>query len=104
MQVCTPIEAAHALERGDWTVVDVREAQELALVRIEAAQHVPLSEFVERYAEIPTARPIALMCHHGGRSAQAQAFLATKGITETLNVDGGIDRWAVEVDSSLNRY
>ncbi|MEL7311453.1 MAG: rhodanese-like domain-containing protein [Pseudomonadota bacterium] len=104
MQICTPTEAAQALADGTWTIVDVREAPELEVVQIAGALHVPLSEFVERFDEIPTTLPIALMCHHGGRSAQAQAFLATKGITRTLNIDGGIDRWAIDVDSSLNRY
>lgn len=104
MQICTPADAAQALEQDTWTVVDVREAAELEIVSVDGTQHLPLSELVERFAEIPTDRPIALMCHHGGRSAQAQTFLATKGITDTLNIDGGIDRWAVEVDSSLDRY
>ncbi|MEO1325992.1 MAG: rhodanese-like domain-containing protein [Pseudomonadota bacterium] len=104
MRECSPADAAAALERGDWTLVDVREPEELSLVSIDGAMNVPLSEITERYVEIPTDRPIALMCHHGGRSAQALAYLATHGITDTMNVVGGIDRWALTVDESLNRY
>ncbi|MEM6817393.1 MAG: rhodanese-like domain-containing protein [Pseudomonadota bacterium] len=104
MRECSPADAAAALSNGDWTLVDVREPEELSIVSINGAVNFPLSEFTERFADIPTDRTIALLCHHGGRSAQALAYLASKGITNTVNVAGGVDRWALTVDESLNRY
>lgn len=104
MRRTDPEHAAAALADDQWTLVDVREADELAIVKIEGALHFPLSEFTQSFRTIPTDKPIALLCHHGGRSAQAQAFLAHHGITETLNVEGGIDLWAHSVDTTLARY
>jgi rhodanese-related sulfurtransferase len=53
--------------------------------------------------ELPADTPIAVLCHHGGRSAQVTAFLQREGY-EAHNVDGGIHRWANEIDDTLARY
>lgn len=96
---------AEALKSGSVTVVDVREAWELELCRIEPCTHLPLSEFAERYHDLlPPDGHYALLCHHGMRSAQATHFLASKGYADVANVEGGIDAWATEVDPSMSRY
>ncbi len=93
------------LARGETlVVVDVREHEELAVVRLEGALHVPLGELPSRAAELDPAQEIVCLCHHGGRSARAAAFLASRGFGRVLNLVGGIDRWAIEVDPSLPRY
>ena len=104
MLTCTPAEAADALVSGRWTLVDVREAQEFALVSIDGALHIPLGELPARLGEIPTDRPAAVLCHHGSRSAMAQQFLNAGGSISVYNVVGGIDAWATTVDPSLPRY
>jgi rhodanese-related sulfurtransferase len=55
-------------------------------------------------ALLPTDRPIAVLCHHGTRSAMVADYLRAAGHTRVLNVTGGIDRWSVEVDSRVPRY
>ncbi len=52
-------------------IVDVREPWELEIAAVEGALAIPLGEVTRRAAEIPRDRPVAVMCHHGGRSAQA---------------------------------
>jgi len=96
---------AASLAAGSVTVVDVREAWELDVCRIEPSTHLPLSEFAERFAEVlPEDGQYALLCHHGMRSAQATRFLASKGYSDVSNVEGGIDAWALEVDTGMARY
>lgn len=85
-------------------VLDVREAEELAIVRLEGALHVPLGELPARLSELDPKLEIVCLCHHGGRSARAAGFLASRGFPRVLNLSGGIDRWALEVDPSLARY
>jgi len=87
-----PQEAQKLLEQ-DVLFVDVREPEEFAQVRIQGAQLIPLSEFAGRYREIPTTRPVVLYCRSGNRSAQAAGWLATKGYTNLLNLEGGILSW-----------
>ncbi|MEY4374237.1 MAG: hypothetical protein RL760_403 [Candidatus Eisenbacteria bacterium] len=98
-------ELAQRLERGDdLLIVDVREASELAVARFPNALHVPLATVPLRLAELPTDRTLVLACHHGGRSMRALQFLRSRGYTDLLNLDGGIDAWAREVDPAMRRY
>jgi rhodanese-related sulfurtransferase len=77
----------------DPIVVDVREADEFATVRLEGVALLPMSTFGERHAELPKDRPLLIMCHMGGRSAAAAGFLLRSGWTDVVNVAGGIDAW-----------
>jgi rhodanese-related sulfurtransferase len=45
-----------------------------------------------------------VMCHHGIRSLHLCQWLEAQGFTDVYNVSGGIDAYAVRVDTSLPRY
>jgi rhodanese-related sulfurtransferase len=85
-------------------IVDVREPWELEIAAVEGALAIPLGEVTRRAAEIPRDRPVAVMCHHGGRSAQATGWLRSQGYANAMNVAGGIDAWSRHVDPSVPRY
>ena len=73
-------------------VVDVREQAEYDSVHAEGVQLIPLGELVQRLDEVPRTGPVYVVCHLGGRSAQATGFLAAQGI-DAINVVGGMDAW-----------
>ncbi len=100
----SPRDAAAALARGEILVLDVREEWELATVAVPGARHVPMGTIPAQQATLPRDRPIAVLCHHGMRSAMVADYLRTAGHQQVLNVTGGIDRWSVDVDSALPRY
>ena len=85
-------------------VLDVREPWEIELGTLPGALTIPLGNLVARVAEVPRDRPVAVMCHHGGRSAQATAWLRQQGFERAMNVAGGIDAWSRAVDPSVPRY
>ena len=92
---------------GDkFRLIDVRELDEWNTVRIEGAELLPLSEFQQRAATIldDPDEKIVLYCHHGMRSARAQQFLKGQGYADVLNLAGGIDAWAREVEPAMARY
>ena len=95
-----------AADRGrrDWCIVDVREDWERDIAAIDGTLNIPLGTIPNRINEIPTDRPVAMMCHGGIRSAQAAAFLIQNGLSGIYNVTGGIDRWSVDVDPEIPRY
>lgn len=100
-----PRELAERLARGDSVcVLDVREHEELAIVRLAGATHVPLRELPGRLKELDASAEVVCLCHHGMRSAHAAAFLTSQGFERVLNLEGGIDAWALEVDPKLARY
>jgi rhodanese-related sulfurtransferase len=78
---------------GAPVIVDVREDDEFAAVRVEGVTHVPMSGFAARAAELPTDRPLLILCASGARSAAVTGFLLRSGWTDVANVDGGINAW-----------
>jgi len=87
-------------------LIDVREEDEFAFARIPGAELLPLSQWPAIAAEKLTdpAQPLLIVCHHGGRSGQATAFLLQNGFADVTNVAGGIDAWSQEIDPSVPRY
>lgn len=86
-------------------ILDVRLPQELALARLDGeVLHIPLHLLPTRLEELDPATEYAVLCHHGGRSWQAVQYLRARGFQKPRNVEGGIDRWSVLVDSSVPRY
>jgi rhodanese-related sulfurtransferase len=74
-------------------VVDVREPNEFAAVRLDDVMLLPMSSFAGRFEELPRDRPLLVMCAAGSRSAAATAHLLRNGYTDVVNVAGGITEW-----------
>jgi adenylyltransferase/sulfurtransferase len=86
------------------TLLDVRTPVEVGICRLPGSIFVPLQELPERLGELDADRRLVVYCHHGIRSAQAVAFLRGRGFSRAMNLSGGIEAWAREVDTSLARY
>jgi rhodanese-related sulfurtransferase len=86
-----PTEAQRRLQAGA-TLVDVRETAEFEQARVPGATLIPLSEFAQRYTELPQGQEIVLICAGGVRSAQAAQFAEQHGYQVT-NLEGGINAW-----------
>ena len=91
-------------EGRDFVLLDVREPDEVRAAAIADARWIPMREIPSRIAELPKDRAIAVLCHHGGRSERVAAFLAGHGFHDVVNVDGGIDAYALRVDRAVPRY
>jgi len=85
-------------------LVDVREPWEFERCRIEGSLPLPLGQVPARHAELPRDRDLVLVCHHGGRSQQAAAWLAGNGYPRVHNLRGGVEAWALDVDPAMPRY
>lgn len=84
-------EAKERLEKGDF-LLDVREQHEFDDVHISGSTLIPLSEFEERYDELPRGKNIVVQCRSGARSAKATDVLLEKGY-KAVNMAGGILAW-----------
>lgn len=86
-------------------IIDVREADEFAICKIEGAELKPLSQFAQWSGELTgSAGPVVLHCHHGMRSQQACDFLSQNGVEGLINMLGGIAQWAESIEPSMRRY
>lgn len=99
-----PATAAPLLARGALLVLDVREDWEVATASVPGARHIPMGLIPTQHSLLPRDQPIAVLCHHGMRSAMVADYLRAAGHTRVLNVTGGIDRWSVEADPQVPRY
>jgi rhodanese-related sulfurtransferase len=87
---------AHA-QLDDFHVVDVRGPHEYhgPLGRLPGAMLLPLPELEARAGELPTGRPLLLVCRSGVRSGKACEALAALGIGPVVNLTGGMIGWNV---------
>jgi monothiol glutaredoxin len=104
MKIMTVVEANARAAAGSLTLVDVRPPEERAL----AAVNVPFSVFDgdarSHLESLAKDTPLAFLCHHGGRSAQAAEHFRNLGFRDVYNVEGGIEAWALQADTHVPRY
>lgn len=91
-------------KRSEVVLLDVREASELEIARIDEAIHIPMNEVPGRLAELDESRPVVVICHSGARSRRVAEFLAARGFEAVFNLTGGIDAWSREIDPGIPRY
>ena len=89
-------------------VLDVREPHELVTASVGAGAFelvaIPMNSVPQRLAELDPGRPVACLCHHGARSQRVAAYLQGSGFATVVNIAGGIEAWAHEIDPSVVRY
>jgi rhodanese-related sulfurtransferase len=47
---------------------------------------------------------LVVICHHGARSQRVADFLRKAEFDNAVNLDGGIEARACEIDRSMRRY
>jgi adenylyltransferase/sulfurtransferase len=106
MQEITATDLKQRLDNGDdIQIVDVREANEVAIASIPNTVHIPLGEVLNRMDEIDPNRETVVHCKGGVRSAKAIEALQRSGFKGNLiNLKGGITAWSNEVDPSVPKY
>ena len=92
------------LAAGTITLIDVRPAQARALAAPLPQARVLEDEGYESLAALPKDTPLAFICHHGVSSRGMAERFAAHGFSDVSNVEGGMDAWSREVDSSVPRY
>jgi molybdopterin/thiamine biosynthesis adenylyltransferase/rhodanese-related sulfurtransferase len=86
------------------TILDVREAFEHEIARIEGSTLIPRAQLRNRLGELERDKEIIALCKSGVRSAHAVQLLHSAGFARAFNLSGGIDAWANEIDPTMERY
>lgn len=92
------------LDDGSVFLLDVRTPEELLLASLPGAYNIPLQELPARVAELNPEASIAVLCHHGVRSAMAGRLLERNGFAKVAHLIGGIDAWSLAIDPEVPRY
>lgn len=85
-------------------LLDVREPGEWAICRIDGSRLMPMQSVPARLSELDAEGAIVCICHHGMRSAQVARFLERHGFDNVINLTGGVDAWAAQIDPHMQRY
>lgn len=81
------------LADGRYRLVDIRERDEFARVRIDGAINCPLSEWQRSPRAFGSDREIVFACRSGARTRAACGRLAAELDGPARVLDGGIDGW-----------
>ncbi|MCG6890208.1 MAG: sulfurtransferase [Gammaproteobacteria bacterium] len=95
--------AAH-LQQAKPMLLDVREPWEFDICHIAGSSNLPMGQIPQRIDELPQSAEIVVICHHGVRSRQVIGFLQGQINASLINLDGGVDAWAREVDRDMPLY
>ena len=87
------ISAEELAKMTDVQIVDVRRPAEWEAGHIRGAELLPLDQLVSRLGELDPARPVAVHCKGGYRSAIACSLLQRAGFDQVMNLTGGYDAW-----------
>jgi hydroxyacylglutathione hydrolase len=74
-------------------LLDIRTPREWAARHISGSVNFPLNHLPERIAEIPRDRRLAVHCAGGYRSSIAASILHQHGITNLIEMAGGLSAW-----------
>ncbi|AHV97103.1 rhodanese-like domain-containing protein [Paenibacillus sp. 7124] len=90
----TAEELHQRLESGEELVlIDVREADEVALGMISGAQHIPMGDIPYRMSDIPEDAEVVFICRSGSRSQRVCEYLSSQGYDRVANFSGGMIGW-----------
>ncbi len=93
-----------AAAEGRPLLLDVREPWEFHICHIEGSQLIPMGQLPTALNALDPDRETVVICHHGIRSRQVAMYLDYQGFSNVINLAGGIDAWARDVDLDMATY
>ncbi|WP_194948073.1 rhodanese-like domain-containing protein [Actinomyces trachealis] len=79
---------------SSYTLLDVREPDEVAATAIDGSLRIPLAQVVQRMGELDPSKETIVHCAGGTRSKRAIVALCDAGFKgELINLEGGVRAW-----------
>jgi hydroxyacylglutathione hydrolase len=78
---------------GGVTLVDVRNPGEFSHGHLPGAINIPLSQFIDRLAEISRSGPVVVHCQTGARAGIAASVLKAARFPDVRIFRGGFAEW-----------
>tara|TARA_B100000586_G_C20066497_1_gene408693 strand:+ start:178 stop:504 length:327 start_codon:yes stop_codon:yes gene_type:complete len=101
-----PIELNELLQKDGENIfiLDVREQWEYDICHIDGSVHIPMGKILDCLNKLEKDKTLVIVCHHGIRSRIVGRHLTGCGFIKIINLSGGIDKWAKEIDNGMKRY
>lgn len=98
MEQLSANEVRELLSKGKTlNIIDVREADEVAVGKIPGAIHIPLGLLAFRLQDLDKSKEYIIVCRSGNRSGRACQFLDGYGF-KAINMTGGMLAWDGEIE------
>ena len=85
-------------------LLDVREPWEHEICRIEGAELIPMQSIPAHLDKLDPQQETVVICHHGIRSRMVGQFLELAQFKKIINLSGGVNAWAQDVDLDMPSY
>ena len=89
---------------SDPLLLDVREPWEFRICKIDGSQLIPMGQLPNSLQALDPERETIVICHHGVRSRQVAMYLDYQGFRNVINLAGGVDAWARDIDRQMATY
>lgn len=92
---CCPTSTRKRIEFKHAVLVDVRERDAFELLSLDVPDllNIPMSEFEQRFQEVPRDREVVMVSADGYDSLRATYYLMRHGYEDVLNMTDGIAKW-----------
>ena len=97
-------ELAEHLKSTNPLLLDVREPWEFDICHLNQSLNIPMAQIPQNLPRIAEAEECIVICHHGVRSLQVIQYLQQQSFDNLINLDGGVDAWARQVDINMPVY
>lgn len=106
MRNFTPKQLKDYLDQTDTQLLllDVREQWEFEYCSIKGSKLISMGELPYKLGELDPNQEIIMICHHGIRSRQMGYYMEQAGFKSITNLEGGVERWAEDVEPDMKRY
>lgn len=74
-------------------VIDLRDPNEFKQGHITGSQNIPYSKIADKGHNLPSDRPVILVCNLGQVAGAAARQLKSQGMAQVYKLDGGISNW-----------
>ncbi|MFT5170320.1 MAG: rhodanese-related sulfurtransferase [Candidatus Marinamargulisbacteria bacterium] len=74
-------------------VIDVRTPTETQAVKVSGTINIPVADILSRADDLRSDKPVYIFCNSGNRSAMVCEDMALHGLSNLVNVEGGIQAW-----------
>lgn len=97
-------ELSDYLQSASPLLLDVREPWEFEICHLADSVNIPMGQIPQQLELVRTAEECVVICHHGVRSMQVISYLIQQSCDKLINLDGGVDAWAHQVDQDMALY
>lgn len=95
---------AEHLKHSQPLLIDVRESWEFEICHLQGSTNIPLGQIPQHLSVIGSVKECVIICHHGVRSRHVIQYLQQQDMDHFINLEGGVDGWARQVDKDMPLY